>query len=300
MLYGCITALITPMTAEGKVDYSALNNLIEGQINSGVKGIVILGSTGEAAALSMVEKLEIIQYVVKINQKRVALIVGSGTAATAATLEYVYQVNQIAGIDYLMCLTPYYVKPTQEGLYQHFAAVATNSKAPVILYNVPSRSSCNLEDATILALARAFPHIHGLKDASADLNRCLNLLAQKPKNFQLYSGDDCSCLAFILCGGAGVIAVGSNLRPREYVALVNAALAGRRLEALSYHRYLLPLYELLFCETNPIPVKWGLYYEKQINSPSLRLPLTELSVKWQQDLAQCLDLLQGDINEESN
>jgi 4-hydroxy-tetrahydrodipicolinate synthase len=277
MLKGCITAIVTPFFEDGSIDYQSLTKFTEWQINSGVSGLVVVGSTGEAAALTDSEKLAVIRHVVEVNHGRVPLIVGSGTAATAMTLEFIDEVNQLSGVDYLMCLVPYYVKPTQNGLYQHFAAVAKHSKFPVILYNVPGRTACNLADDTVLRLARDFKNIVAIKDATGDLKRCTYLMAHKPEHFILLSGDDFSAVTFMLSGGAGVISVASNIRPSQFSQMCAHALAGERDAALAINKQLLSLYDALFCESNPIPVKWALCQEQQIAHGMLRLPLTELS-----------------------
>lgn len=277
MLKGCITAIVTPFFEDGSIDYQSLTKFTEWQINSGVSGLVVVGSTGEAAALTDSEKLAVIRHVIEVNRGRVPLIVGSGTAATAMTLEFIDEVNQLSGIDYLMCLVPYYVKPTQNGLYQHFAAVAQHSKFPVILYNVPGRTACNLADDTVLRLACDFKNIIAIKDATGDLKRCTYLMAHKPEHFILLSGDDFSAVAFMLAGGSGVISVASNIRPSQFSQMCTHALVGERDAALAINKQLLSLYDALFCESNPIPVKWALCQEQQIAYGTLRLPLTELS-----------------------
>ena len=294
MLQGCISALVTPMFANGQIDYVALAELVEWQIASGVDGLVVAGSTGEAAALTASERLELITRVVKLTRSRVKIIAGSGTSNTQQTLDFIQQLNLIKGLDYLMCLTPYYVKPTQEGLYQHFAAVAKITNMPLILYNVPSRTGCDLADATTLRLAHDFKNIIGLKDATGEICRCLNLVATKPPGFCLYSGDDASALAFLLCGGDGVISVVSNIRPKLFSQMTAAALAGERVAATKLNCQLLPLYDLLFSEANPIPLKWALFYEQRLSSPCLRLPLTELDHKFQTQLAECLIQIKGE------
>lgn len=288
MLQGVITAIVTPMNKDGQIDFEELDNLVEWQINSGVSGIVAVGSTGDAAALSTAEHLAVSKRIIEAAKGRVKIIVGSGMAATVPTLEFIRKVNQLEGVDYLMCLTPYYIKPTQEGLYQHFAKVAEISKFPVILYNVPGRTACNMSDETILRLANNYPNVVGVKDATGDISRCLNLAAKRPTGFMLFSGDDASALAFILAGGDGVISVVSNLRPRLFSRLCQLALSGNREHALVINNQLQPLYTALFCEANPIPVKWGLFAEKMIKSPVLRLPLTELSSCFQNDLKNIL------------
>ena len=288
MLHGCISALVTPLLADGSIDYPAVAGLVEWQIESGVAGLVVVGSTGEAAALTVTERIAMIQTVVAVNQGRVKIIVGSGTTSTAQTLEFIQQLNGLSGIDYLMCVTPYFVKPTQQGLYQHFASIAATSRFPLILYNVPSRTGCDLNDDTSLRLAADFSNIVGLKDATGDIRRCVYLVTHRPQGFSLFSGDDGSALAFLFCGGDGVISVVSNLRPRLFSSMVAAALAGRRELAITLNRHLMPLYDLLFCEANPIPLKWGLFHEQRINSAGLRLPLTVLDSAYHEQLVASL------------
>ncbi len=292
MLQGCITAIVTPFFEDGSIDFQSLTKFTEWQIDSGVSGLVVVGSTGEAAALSNSEKLAVIRHVAEVNRGRVALIVGSGAAATAATLEFICEVNQLSAVDYLMCLVPYYVKPTQNGLYQHFAAVAKHSKFPVILYNVPARTACNLDDDTVLRLARDFSNIVAIKDATGDLKRCTYLMAHKPEHFILLSGDDFSAVTFMLSGGAGVISVASNIRPSQFSKMCAHALAGERYAALAINKQLLSLYDALFCESNPIPVKWALCEEQQIACGTLRLPLTELSTSHHSRFASILEQIQ--------
>lgn len=296
MLKGCITALVTPMFEDDSIDYESLDRLIEWQIASGVSGLVANGSTGEAANLSTKETIDLIERIIATAAGRVKIIVGAGTASTATTNLFIEKVNKIAGVDYLMCLTPYYVKPTQEGLYQHFSAAAKISKFPVILYNVPGRTGCNLQDETIVRLATDFPNIVGVKDATGDIQRCINLMAMKSDNFMLFSGDDGTALAFLLLGGNGVISVVSNARPVEISKLCEYVANNQRNEALQLNKQLLSTYESFFWEANPIPVKWALYHEGRISTPALRLPLTTLSITYQDKLAAILKSTNLGIN----
>lgn len=289
MLNWLITALVTPMLENGEVDYNSLTRLVEWQIASGVNGLGMVASTGESGSLTNKEKIEIINHVVKINAKRVKLIAGIGSISTAATLEFLSQVNQIEGIDYVMCITPYYVRPTQSGLYEHFSQVALSSKYPVILYNVPARTGCDLKDDTILRLMRECPNIVGIKDATGNISRCTYLKAQKTPEFMLLSGDDASSLAFLLAGGDGVISVVSNIRPQLHAQMCNAALSGNYDEAFKLNLQLNNLYNLMGCESNPIPAKWVLWYEKRIDSAALRLPLMELCPTYHEIMKQELE-----------
>lgn len=277
MLNGCITALVTPMGRNGKVDYESLSRLVEFQIESKVAGLVVMGTTGESTALTTEEKLEIIRHVIRINAKRVKIIIGVGAPSTQAAIDCLQLIRDIIGIDYLMCVTPYYVKPTQEGLYLHFAALAGMTDLPIILYNVPGRTAADLSDQTTIRLATDFPNIVGLKDATGNIKRCSYLVRNRPRGFFLLSGDDGTVLQFMLAGGDGVISVASNNCPVQMVELCNYALAGDYRAAQLVNRKLEGLYETLFCEANPIPVKWALFYQQIISSPQLRLPLTELT-----------------------
>ena len=282
MLNGTITALVTPMTNGGEIDYQAFEQLIEQQIAGGVTGLVVIGSTGESSNLTDDEKFALIHQAIKTINKRVKVIVGLGCINTPFAITCVNALNQISGIDYIMALTPPYVKPTQEGLYQHFAVIAKLSKTPIILYNVPGRTSCDMDDKTTLRLAHDFPNIVGLKDATGNIARCCYLVKYKPENFILISGDDATAMAFVLCGGNGVISVVSNLVPKQFSQMVQFALEGNKPAAIKVNKQILELHSLLFIESNPIPVKWALYHEGIINSPECRLPLTTLSEQCQQ------------------
>lgn len=277
MLHGTITALVTPMTNNGEIDFVAFAQLIEQQISGGVTGLVVIGSTGESSNLTDDEKFALIHSAIKIINKRVKVIVGLGCINTPFAITCVNALNQIPGVDYIMALTPPYVKPTQEGLYQHFATIAKLSTIPIILYNVPGRTSCDLEDKTTLRLADDFPNIIGLKDATGNIARCCYLVKYKPKDFILISGDDATAMAFVLCGGSGVISVVSNLVPKQFSQMVQLALDGNIRDAIKINNQILELHSLLFIESNPIPVKWALYHEGILNSPECRLPLTTLS-----------------------
>ena len=276
MLQGMFTALITPMLDNGEVDFASLGALVEKQINAGINGLVVIGSTGESASLTHIEKVAIIKYVIEANQLRVKIIVGVSQISITDASEWIHELNNIEGIDLLMLLAPAYVKPTQDGLYQYFSLLAQKSNYPVILYNVPSRTACNINDDTILRLANDIPNIIGLKDATGDIARCCYLVKHKPKHFAIYSGDDATCLAFILCGGNGAISVVSNIAPKIMSEMCHAALLGDKTESIRLNNQVMELHHLLFIEANPIPVKWLLYNNGLINSPMLRLPLTVL------------------------
>ena len=289
MLQGTITALVTPMLDNGEIDFISLTRLVEFQINNGVSGLVIAGTTGEASTLNAEEKKALISHVISVAAKRVKIIVGVSDIATSNALATIDKLNQIDGIDYILALTPAYIKPTQEGLYQHFMAIANVSSRPIILYNVPGRTQCNLADDTVLRLAEATSNIVGLKDATGDIVRCSYLVKNKPDNFAIYSGDDATALAFSLCGGDGVISVVSNVLPKQMSTMIVHAIKGNKDAAIDINKQLLDLIGTLFVEANPIPVKWAVFYNKIIASPSVRLPLTTLSQPVQVKLADLLN-----------
>ncbi|MBY0379351.1 MAG: 4-hydroxy-tetrahydrodipicolinate synthase [Burkholderiales bacterium] len=281
MLQGAITAMVTPMNEDGSIDYDSMDKLIEFQINNGISGLVVLGSTGESATLLADEKFEVIHHVLKINNCRVKIIIGINLANTIEAVKCTTKLNDIPNIDYIMALTPYYIKPTQQGLYTHFASIAKISNKPIILYNVPIRTACDLQDNTTLALARDFKNIVGLKDATGDIARICYLNYHRPKRFMLFSGDDATSLAFMLCGGDGVISVVSNLVPNQVSNMCNMAIKGDKMTAIIANNKIIKLQSEMFIEANPIPVKWFLFHKGVISTPALRLPLTTLSTDGQ-------------------
>jgi 4-hydroxy-tetrahydrodipicolinate synthase len=291
MLQGTITALVTPMLNTGEVDFNSLTRLVELQITSGVSGLVIAGTTGEASTLSFEEKKAVITHVIDLAAKKVKIIVGMSDIATSSALTTIDKLNKIEGIDYVLVLTPAYIKPTQEGLYQHFMAIATASQRPIILYNVPGRTSCNLADDTAIRLANASTNIVGLKDATGDMVRCSYLVNNKPSNFALYSGDDATALAFNLCGGDGVISVVSNALPKQMSQMIGHAIEGNKPAAIELNKQLSKLMGALFIEANPIPIKWVVFHSKIITSPSVRLPLVTLSKPAQVKIAGILNAI---------
>lgn len=289
MMSGAITAIVTPMDNNGKIDYPAFANLLEFQIKNKISGIVVGGSTGEAATLSIEEKLELVKHAVRINQNRVKIIMGVSSNDTSVACGFTKMLNDIVGIDYILVVTPYYVKPTQEGLFQHFARIAKISNKPLILYNVPSRTGCDLQDETTLKLANDFSNIIGLKDATGDISRAGYLIKNKPEKFKLYSGDDITALAFMLGGGDGVISVVSNIVPKEFSQMCEFALNGDKNNAIKLNNKLFELHKAFFIESNPIPIKWALFSLKIINTANLRLPLTILTEKNCEIIKRLLD-----------
>jgi 4-hydroxy-tetrahydrodipicolinate synthase len=289
MLQGLLTALVTPMDADGDVDYTSFTNLINYQIAHHAHGLVVLGSTGEAATLNLNEKLKIIDTAIHVTQKRVPIIVGVGQTSTSDAVAWAEELDNIDGVDYLLALTPSYVKATQAGLYAHFAAISKIcKKKPIILYNVPSRTGCDLADSTTIKLAKEFKNIVGLKDATGDIARCNYLVKHKPARFKLFSGDDATSISFILSGGDGAISVTGNVVPQIMSQMIQAALDGHKSSAIKFNNSILELHSALFIESNPIPVKWALYKMKLINSPMLRLPLHTLDDSYHEVVTHAL------------
>lgn len=279
MIQGSLVALVTPMFEDGSVDYDALAKLIEWHIASGTDGIVSVGTTGESPTLSVEEHNAVIAFTVKTAAGRIPVIAGTGGNSTAEAIELT-TAAKAAGADASLQVVPYYNKPTQEGLYRHFKTIAEAVDIPIILYNVPGRTVADLKNDTVLRLAQV-PGIVGLKDATGDLARGIDLLRRLPRvtngrEFAVYSGNDDSALALMLVGGAGVISVTANLLPREMHEMASAAIAGNVSAARALNDRLMPLHQKLFCEPNPVAPKWALYRMGRMG-PGIRLPLTMLS-----------------------
>lgn len=274
MLTGSLVALVTPMSEDGTVDYEALRRLVDFHIDNGTDGIVAVGTTGESATLGVNEHIAVVKAVVDYAAGRVKVVAGAGGNSTAEAIE-LSQLSQEVGADYVLSVVPYYNKPTQEGLYQHFKAIADASKLPVILYNVPGRTVADMSNDTALRLAE-HPNIVGLKDATGDIGRACDLFMRAPAGFTLYSGDDATGMAFMLCGGHGVISVTANIAPKLMSELCKAATSGNAKLAREINDKLQGLHKHLFIEPNPIPAKWALMRMKRIPA-GIRLPLTPLS-----------------------
>lgn len=274
MLPGSLCAVVTPFAADGGLDRAAWSALLDFQREGGTRAVVVAGSTGEAAALSAPEFESLVRAAAGQLGKDVPVVAGAGMQSTWATRERV-QLAAGAGAAAVLVVTPPYVRPTQEGLYRHFSEVADHAPVPVILYNVPTRTGCDLLPETVARL-RAHGNIIGLKEAVADPARMQALVALQSRDFGIWSGDDPTVLHALEAGARGAISVVANVAPGLFSALCEAALAGRHAEAASLDAGLRGLYELLGVEPNPIPVKWCLA-ELGIGSPRLRLPLLELS-----------------------
>jgi len=274
MLTGSMVALVTPMNADGAVDYGELQALIDFHIDAGTEALIIAGTTGESATLTHDEHLELIERSAAMAGGRITIIAGTGSNSTAQTLELSREAARLP-VEALLIVTPYYNKPTQEGLYRHYATIADAVDKPVILYNVPGRTAVDLRNETVIRLA-AHPRIAGIKDATGDLTRIAALREGCGQGFVLLSGDDASSREFMLEGGDGVISVTGNVAPAGLRALCDAARAGNRAEATEIDRTLEALHRDLFIESNPIPVKWAVWAMGLIG-PGIRLPLTTLS-----------------------
>ena len=273
MFNGALTALATPFR-DGEVDEQALREMVEWQIQSGIDGLVPCGSTGESATLTHAEHERVVAIVIDQTRRRVPVVAGAGSNSTAEAIRLTASARE-AGADGALLISPYYNKPTQEGLYRHFKAIAEAVDLPLILYNVPGRTVADLSNDTALRLAQ-IPNVVGIKDATADLYRASDLFSRAPAGFACYTGDDGTAAAFLLMGGHGVVSVTANVVPSAMAALCRAALAGDTAAVRRINDPLLALHRDLFVEANPIPVKWALAELGRIG-PGLRLPLTPLS-----------------------
>ncbi len=285
MFEGNLVALVTPMLPSGELDFAALEHLVEWHLAEGSDGLVIIGTTGESPTITDQERSQILSSVIKQVQGRTRVIVGTGTNATTSSIAYTKAAFE-AGADAALIVTPYYNKPTQEGLYQHYVAIARAAPIPVILYNVPGRTACDLLPATAVRIAEQCSNVVAVKEATGQLER---VAAYKSLGSQLalLSGDDATAMDFILLGGQGVISVSANIAPRLMAALCRAALAGDRPSAAAINQHLMKLHTDLFVEANPIPVKW-LLAEMGLIQAGLRLPLTPLTEQYHSRLQQAL------------
>ena len=284
-LAGYAPALPTPFDANDKVDFSTLSNLCDRQIQLGANAFVVCGTTGEAPTLSRAEQEEIVRVAVGMARGRIPVIAGAGSNATSHAIELARDAER-AGADALLCVVPYYNKPTQIGLYAHFNAVADSVGLPIILYDVPSRTGCPLADNTIARLAQR-PQFIGLKDATGNLARPLLLRAVLGPEFRLLSGDDASAMAFIAQGGNGCISVTSNVAPGLCRSMYLALKRGQITQAQRFAADFMKLTLALFSETNPVPVKYALNL-LNVMSPRVRLPLVELNNETKADIASVL------------
>ncbi|MGE8393277.1 4-hydroxy-tetrahydrodipicolinate synthase [Pseudomonas sp. BIGb0427] len=274
MIAGSMVALVTPMDAQGRLDWDSLSKLVDFHLENGTHAIVAVGTTGESATLDVNEHIEVIKAVVKQVNGRIPVIAGTGANSTSEAVHLTRNAKE-AGADACLLVVPYYNKPTQEGLYQHFKHIAEAVDIPQILYNVPGRTSCDMQAETVIRLS-SVPNIIGIKEATGDLKRAKAILDGVSKDFIVLSGDDPTAVELILLGGKGNISVTANVAPREMADLCEAALEGNAQKARAINEQLMPLHKDLFIEANPIPVKWALV-EMGLMHKGIRLPLTWLS-----------------------
>lgn len=274
MIQGSIVAIVTPMHADGSLDLPGLRKLIDWHILEGTDGIVIVGTTGESPTVSVEEHCELIKVAVEHVAGRIPVIAGTGGNSTTEAIELTRYAKDV-GANASLSVVPYYNRPTQEGMYQHFRKIAEAVDLPAILYNVPGRTVADISNETILRLAQ-IPGIIGVKDATGNLARGTDLLRLLPKSFSVYSGDDPTAMALMLCGGKGNISVTANVAPRSMHELCMAAINGKVAEAVALNNKLLPLHNKLFVEPNPVPVKWAMA-EMGLMPPGIRLPLVPLA-----------------------
>lgn len=277
MFQGSMVALVTPMDDSGQVDVKSLSELVEFHIEAGTDAIVAVGTTGESATLDEKEHCQVIRQVVEMVNGRIPVIAGTGSNSTQEAIELTRCAKE-AGADACLLVTPYYNKPTQNGLYYHYKAIAEAVDIPQILYNVPGRTAVDMQTSTVVHLSK-IPNIVGIKEATGDIQRARDILEQCEKGFELYSGDDATGVDFLLAGGHGVISVTNNVAPRAMHEMCKAALAGDAKRAYEINETLVDLHRDLFVEANPIPVKWALYAMGLI-PPGIRLPLTPLSEEY--------------------
>jgi 4-hydroxy-tetrahydrodipicolinate synthase len=285
MFSGSYVAIVTPMRADGAIDHEAWARLLEFHVERGTRGVVVGGTTGESPTLTDSELRELVVRAREQLGGRMQLLAGAGTSSTAATVERAAWIGGL-GVDGLLVVTPAYNKPTQEGLYRHFEAVAAASPVPVMLYNVPGRTAVDMLPATVARLAR-LPRIVAIKEAVADVARVRELVTACGTGFDVLSGDDATARDAVLAGARGVVSVTANVVPREMSEMLAAALAGDAARAAGLDAPLAALHERLFLEANPIPVKWVMH-QMGLIGPGLRLPLTPLSERFHERLREAM------------
>jgi len=286
MLKGSLVALITPMNQDGSINYEQLHDLIDWHIENGTDGIVAVGTTGESATLPVEEHLAVIEATVKHVNKRIPVIAGTGANNTVEAIALSKAAEQ-AGADYTLSVVPYYNKPSQEGIYQHFKAIAEATSIPMIIYNVPGRTVVSMSNDTILRLAE-IPNIIGVKEASGNIGNNIELINSVPEGFAVFSGDDPTGLPFMLCGGHGVVTVAANVAPKLFADMCRAALEGDIATARRLNEQLIPIYNTMFCEPSPAAPKWGLSLLGKCE-PHVRLPLVALTEAGQAKVRAALE-----------
>jgi len=272
---GAITALVTPFR-NGQIAYDDLDRLVDAQIAGGIKGLVPVGTTGESPTLDNDEHIEVIRRVVARSAGRIPVLAGTGSNCTREAVELTRKAEE-AGADAMLVVAPYYNKPSQEGLYRHFSAIAEATRKPIVLYSIPGRCGIEIAVQTVARLRAAFPHINHIKEAGGSCDRVDQLRQTCGESVTILCGDDGLTLPFIALGAKGVISVASNLFPAEIAKLCALALAGKRAEAIALHHRFQALFKNLFIEPNPVPAKYAMSKLRLIASPEVRLPLCELS-----------------------
>jgi len=285
MIQGSIVAIVTPMHADGSLDLPGLRKLIDWHIAEGTDGIVIVGTTGESPTVSVEEHCELIKVAVAHAARRIPVIAGTGGNSTTEAIELTRFAKEV-GADASLQVVPYYNRPTQEGMYQHFKKIAEAVDLPVILYNVPGRTVADMSNDTIVRLAQV-PGIIGVKDATGNIGRGTDLMRLAPASFAVYSGDDPTAMALMFCGAKGNISVTANVAPRAMHELCVAAMKGDVGEAVKINNRLLPLHNKLFAEPNPVPVKWAMT-QMGLMAPGIRLPLVELNAQYHESVRAAL------------
>ena len=284
-LIGSYVAIATPMFADGEVDYAALEKLIEFHVEQGTQGIVAVGTTGESATLSVTEHIAVVEFTVKQAAGRIQVIAGTGANSTSEAI-HLTELAKNAGVDACLLVVPYYNKPTQEGLYQHYKAIAEAVDVAQILYNVPGRTVLSMANETVERLAD-IENIIGIKDATGDMQLCADLIERVSDKLSVLSGDDATALDLIKLGGKGNISVTANILPKKMSQMCIAGIAGDYISAEKINNELVDINQQLFVESNPIPVKWALERMGLIES-GIRLPLTRLSEDYQVELGKTM------------
>jgi 4-hydroxy-tetrahydrodipicolinate synthase len=286
MFSGSMVALVTPMQADGALDVDSLRKLVEFHISQGTDAIVAVGTTGESATLSVEEHCDVIRLVVEQVNGRIPVIAGTGANSTSEAIELTQSAKDL-GVDAVLLVAPYYNKPTQQGMYLHFKAIAEAVNIPQILYNVPGRTASDLLPETVGRLSE-LSNIIGIKEATGDVSRVQQIKQLSREGFELYTGEDANTVDFILAGGQGVISVTANVAPKLMHEMCQAALAGDETLAREINLKLVALHQFLFVESNPIPVKWALS-EMRLISSGIRLPMTVLSENYHQSVRDALN-----------
>lgn len=286
MYNGVFTALITPFTSSGDIDWSTLDRLVKDQLAKGISGLVPVGTTGESPTLSHEENLQVVERVIKLVDGKVPVIAGTGSNCTDEAVRMTRKAKEL-GADASLQVAPYYNKPNQEGLYRHFSTIADKVDLPMVVYNIKGRSGINVETSTLMRLA-AHPNVVAVKEASGDISQMMDVLAQRPANFSVLSGDDSLTMPLCMLGGNGVISVSSNILPEKMEELVQACLKGEAEKARTLHYALLPFFHAMGLDTNPIPVKTTMALAGIVED-SFRLPLCAPSSTVKEKLEQIIE-----------